>query len=273
MTGDDRVRFCTQCNLHVHNLSAMTADEAAAFLAMRDGRVCVAYERRSDGSAVFANAWEGRAASRGTPLPVLPYQTPPAARRRWVVPAAVAGAVVTAGAATAVLNGKGPPPVAAWPAGTAMVAGGIGPPAAVQFDPRNASGKPIGSTICVANVIKHDATANRLAATLPGGIELIDVKYSVYPPGARAGWGRCYVLGTAPSEESPASIAAVLWLLPNARDLIDASDEDAGAAWARTAERVRDARGGEWLIDTEDGELSRFLANVLAEPPDDGNEI
>lgn len=50
MTGDERSRFCAQCKLHVHDLSAMTRDEATALLRnAASGRVCVRFFRRADG--------------------------------------------------------------------------------------------------------------------------------------------------------------------------------------------------------------------------------
>jgi hypothetical protein len=33
MTGNDRVRFCSQCKLNVYNISAMTRSEAESFIA------------------------------------------------------------------------------------------------------------------------------------------------------------------------------------------------------------------------------------------------
>ncbi|MCG3130136.1 MAG: hypothetical protein FLDDKLPJ_00884 [Phycisphaerae bacterium] len=50
MTGDDRSRFCGQCNLHVYNLSDMTRDEAESLLRQREGRLCVRYYQRADGT-------------------------------------------------------------------------------------------------------------------------------------------------------------------------------------------------------------------------------
>ena len=52
MTGDERTRHCGQCNLDVHNLSAMTADEAESFLRAKvgTGRVCARIFRREDGT-------------------------------------------------------------------------------------------------------------------------------------------------------------------------------------------------------------------------------
>src|SRR5215472_1377782 len=35
MDGDDRVRFCSECKLHVHNLSNMPAPDAAEVLVRR----------------------------------------------------------------------------------------------------------------------------------------------------------------------------------------------------------------------------------------------
>jgi len=50
MTGDDKKRFCAQCKLHVHDLSAMTSDEAMALLrSAGQGRTCVRFHRRADG--------------------------------------------------------------------------------------------------------------------------------------------------------------------------------------------------------------------------------
>jgi len=53
MKGDDRRRFCGSCKLHVHNLSGMTADAAAALLQQATkGRVCVRFFRRADGTVL-----------------------------------------------------------------------------------------------------------------------------------------------------------------------------------------------------------------------------
>jgi hypothetical protein len=51
----DRVRFCSQCNLNVYNLSAMTRDEATALVYQTEGRLCVSFYRRSDGSILTEN--------------------------------------------------------------------------------------------------------------------------------------------------------------------------------------------------------------------------
>ncbi|HVL40163.1 MAG TPA: hypothetical protein VM328_12305 [Fimbriimonadaceae bacterium] len=52
MEGDDRVRFCQLCRLSVHDISAMTASEAEAFLFGSSGRICARMRRRRDGRVI-----------------------------------------------------------------------------------------------------------------------------------------------------------------------------------------------------------------------------
>jgi hypothetical protein len=55
MLGNDRSRFCGQCNLNVYNLSAMSRSEAEDFIARSEGRVCIRYYRRKDGTIITEN--------------------------------------------------------------------------------------------------------------------------------------------------------------------------------------------------------------------------
>jgi hypothetical protein len=50
MAGDDRARFCGQCSQLVYNLSAMTQKEAEALVMAREGRLCVRFYKRADGT-------------------------------------------------------------------------------------------------------------------------------------------------------------------------------------------------------------------------------
>ena len=52
MTGDDRVRFCGQCQKSVYHLSSMTRDEAKEIVALSEGNLCVQFWRRADGTVV-----------------------------------------------------------------------------------------------------------------------------------------------------------------------------------------------------------------------------
>ena len=57
--GDDAVRFCRHCSLHVYNLSAMTREAAERLVAGREGRVCVRMYRRADGTVITADCGGG----------------------------------------------------------------------------------------------------------------------------------------------------------------------------------------------------------------------
>ncbi len=57
MTGDAKRRFCDHCQLHVHNLSAMSRRERDRFVTESAGRACIAYQLRSDGTMVTPSYW------------------------------------------------------------------------------------------------------------------------------------------------------------------------------------------------------------------------
>ncbi len=64
MTGDERVRFCGQCKLHVYNLSGMTRDQAEDLLTKREGSICVRLYQRADGTVLTQDCPVGLAAIR-----------------------------------------------------------------------------------------------------------------------------------------------------------------------------------------------------------------
>jgi hypothetical protein len=55
MRGDERVRFCERCSLNVYNLSAMTRREAERVVVRSEGRLCVRFYRRADGTILTRN--------------------------------------------------------------------------------------------------------------------------------------------------------------------------------------------------------------------------
>ncbi|HEV8145733.1 MAG TPA: carboxypeptidase-like regulatory domain-containing protein [Bryobacteraceae bacterium] len=55
MQGDDRVRFCAECGKNVYNLSALTRPEAEALVTEKEGRMCVRFYQRADGSALTSD--------------------------------------------------------------------------------------------------------------------------------------------------------------------------------------------------------------------------
>ena len=50
MIGNDRVRFCSHCNLSVHNASNLTRKDALRLIARSKGRLCIRYVTLRDGS-------------------------------------------------------------------------------------------------------------------------------------------------------------------------------------------------------------------------------
>ncbi len=88
MRPEDKGRFCSSCNKKVHDLSAMTKQEAAGFLRSTGCKdVCVSFLHREDGTLVFQ------------PPALVPSAVVPAARLRR--PRSVASAVAGVGMAVA----------------------------------------------------------------------------------------------------------------------------------------------------------------------------
>lgn len=55
MFGNERVRFCEQCQLNVYNLSEMSEAEAQRLIGQTEGRLCGRFYRRKDGSIITQN--------------------------------------------------------------------------------------------------------------------------------------------------------------------------------------------------------------------------
>jgi hypothetical protein len=64
MIGNERTRFCGQCSLNVYNLSGMTRSEAESLIGNSEGRLCIRYYRRKDGSILTQDCPVGLAAIR-----------------------------------------------------------------------------------------------------------------------------------------------------------------------------------------------------------------
>ena len=52
MVGDNRKRYCGECKLNVFNLSGMSKTEAENLIVNAEGRLCVRFYKRSDGSVI-----------------------------------------------------------------------------------------------------------------------------------------------------------------------------------------------------------------------------
>ena len=55
MTGDERARFCGQCQKNVYNLSAMTRGQIEALIHEKEGKFCGRFYRRPDGRMLTAD--------------------------------------------------------------------------------------------------------------------------------------------------------------------------------------------------------------------------
>jgi hypothetical protein len=55
MYGNDRMRHCGDCKLNVYNLSGMSRDEAENLVMNAEGRLCVRFYRRPDGTIITEN--------------------------------------------------------------------------------------------------------------------------------------------------------------------------------------------------------------------------
>jgi hypothetical protein len=59
MYGNDRVRFCNQCKLYVYNLSAVTREQAEDLILSAEGKLCVRFYQRKDGTIITQNCPQG----------------------------------------------------------------------------------------------------------------------------------------------------------------------------------------------------------------------
>jgi ABC-type cobalt transport system substrate-binding protein len=64
MSGDERVRFCDQCRLHVYNISELTSAEASSLITKTEGQLCARVYRRADGSILTRDCPVGLRALR-----------------------------------------------------------------------------------------------------------------------------------------------------------------------------------------------------------------
>lgn len=55
MTGDERVKFCGLCRKNVYNLSSMTAQAARDLIKEKEGKLCVSFFRRYDGTVLTSD--------------------------------------------------------------------------------------------------------------------------------------------------------------------------------------------------------------------------
>jgi carboxypeptidase family protein len=68
MAGDEHVRYCSECKLHVYNFSEMSDADIERIVAQRSGRLCARFYQRSDGTMITRNCPVGLRAATGRVL-------------------------------------------------------------------------------------------------------------------------------------------------------------------------------------------------------------
>ena len=64
LQGDNRVRYCGHCRQNVYNIGSLSRAEAVRLVSVREGRPCVRFHRRRDGTVVTADCWTRLRAAR-----------------------------------------------------------------------------------------------------------------------------------------------------------------------------------------------------------------
>ncbi len=59
MVGDAHTRHCGECNENVYNLSSLTREQAEALILEKEGKLCVQFYRRADGTILTADCPDG----------------------------------------------------------------------------------------------------------------------------------------------------------------------------------------------------------------------
>lgn len=64
MEGSDTVRYCRQCRLNVYNVSEMDREQALGLVRQSEGRLCLSFFRRHDGTVLTRDCPVGVSAMR-----------------------------------------------------------------------------------------------------------------------------------------------------------------------------------------------------------------
>jgi hypothetical protein len=249
VNGQPHIRHCAHCDLDVRDLSAMSADEAEAFLNRQRGRTCVSFMDDAKGAML-----------------TLDYQ-PSAPSRPWRKPVAAAAIAVAALAAEAVgLQSRSVQFTRTTGEMPARPYGAYSP-----FSPGSNAACATQSRLLPIQ-LQQDTALQPLLAALPAGVEVVDLQYNVYPSGLPRDLGQCIVLGrrcaNGASGSAAPPIAAVLWLRSSGYATADDLAAFAASDLAHPLRLLKQSADGDILIWTQDAELERVLkdATVSGDP-------
>jgi hypothetical protein len=157
MTGDDRARFCAECQKHVYNLSEMSAEDASSLIRDKEGMLCVRFYQRADGTVLTADCPVGAWAFMRRV-------------KRWI--AVGVGVLVPALAAPLWFHSPGPKSPSrsriyqTWDATLLAIKNWVNPPPPVP--PPVAPGKFVMGDVCVAPARVTAPPAPQSGSTTPG---------------------------------------------------------------------------------------------------------
>ncbi len=165
MVGDDRVRFCAQCEKHVYNIASMTSEEAEAFLRGAGGEACLRLYRRADGTVLTSDCPVGVRRKR----------------RRRAVASLAGGTMLSAGALLAFERTRPaapPPPEIAVGVMTAT-------PTAAETEPPAPSSTATTQPVHVAGGPRPISREARLESELANVRRLLDQRAQTKDPAKR----------------------------------------------------------------------------------------
>ena len=150
MEGDAQTRFCRTCRKNVYNLSEMTRAEAEALVTRTEGRLCVRFYTRTDGTVLTQDCPVGLRAVRRKLVKKLSYAAA-------VLLSCGTGLLRWTGMAQAIIPAKKPAHVGVKPPLPTRTMGKIAPP--------HMMGKPV-----VPKPPYHPFGSSNLGTTLMGGM-------------------------------------------------------------------------------------------------------
>ena len=168
MTGDERARFCQQCEKHFYNISAMSAEEAEGFLRGTAGEACLRIYRRADGTVLTADCPVGARRKR----------------HRRAVASFVGGGLMTAGALLAAARAQ--PHAPAYVDGSLIPTVGVAPMSTAPLPPVTPSVMPtVDVPRVTAGVPSRVRSEDRIEAQLAQVRTLLEQRARTKDPAAR----------------------------------------------------------------------------------------
>lgn len=253
MEGNDRVRFCRHCSLHVHHTAQMTPAQAFNLVLRSPGRLCLRFHRRPDGSLV-------------TRPPARPlYQI---RRRVSRLAAGAFGAALSLCSAAAAQAQTASPTTTATVTDTRDTAGQGSTPGSLTGTVRDEAGAIAAGV--TATLVNTQTGAERHAVTDPEGVYRFDVlapgEYKLRFPRPEGGPTErdIYITPTALERTEDVQLGTELVTLGGVVEIVEPSEPMVRAAWADdlTAVKTLLAEGADANVVDKDLGLNALAVAV-----------